>query len=397
MHTTTPDNPALKLAGESRYRLLVEAVMDYAIYLLDTDGRVSSWNKGAQRFKGYAADEVIGQHFSLFYTEEDRAVGVPRMALETARREGRFEAEGWRVHKSGRKFWCSVVIDAIRDDEGNLLGFAKITRDITDKKKAQEDIQAAHDALHHAQKLEALGRLTGGVAHDFNNFLTTIRFATEILCKPELDNDRRRQLAALLTATTERASHLTAQLLAYSRKQPLKPARFEVRSCIDGMRDIFATTVGAAIKIDYQFPEHPLYICADPSQLENALLNIVINARDAMPAGGRLIIAVRRDSANLSPGETPPTRLPCVEIELRDSGCGMDPEVLSHVFDPFFTTKPADKGTGLGLSQVYGFAKQSGGDVRVASEVGKGAAVTLCIPEDSLSGGLPQATPSSSG
>ncbi|MDH2054096.1 PAS domain S-box protein [Achromobacter marplatensis] len=395
MPPPTRANPALTLAGESRYRLLVEAVMDYAIYLLDTEGRITSWNRGAERFKGYASHEVIGRHFSLFYTDEDRLVGVPQKALETARREGRFEAEGWRVHKSGRKFWCSVVIDAIHDDDGNLLGFAKITRDITDKKKAQEDIDAAHDALHHAQKLEALGRLTGGVAHDFNNFLTTIRFATEMLSKPEVGNDKRKQLATLVAATVERASHLTAQLLAYSRRQPLKPARFEVRSCIDGMRDIFATTVGAAIRIEYEFPEHPLYICADPSQLENALLNIVINARDAMPAGGRLIVAVRREISTLSAGDAIPTGLPCVEIELRDTGFGMTPEVLSHVFEPFFTTKSADKGTGLGLSQVFGFAKQSGGDVRVSSEVGKGSAFTVLIPEDGLSGGLQGATPAS--
>lgn len=386
MRTPTPANTGLELAGESRYRLLVEAVMDYAIYLLDPGGHVSSWNPGAERFKGYASHEIIGRHFSIFYTEEDRLAGVPERALETARREGRFEAEGWRVHKSGRRFWCSVVIDAVRDDQGNVLGFAKITRDITDKKKALEEIQATRDALHHAQKLEALGRLTSGVAHDFNNFLATIRFAAEMLRRPSLSDDKRLQLASVVTATVDRAGHLTAQLLAYSRKQPLTPARFDVRACIEGMRDIFAATVGSAIKIEYVFQDAPLHICADSTQLETALLNMVINARDAMPAGGRLCITARREAPGGEDGaasDRPNTLAqPCIAIELRDSGCGIEPDVLAQIFEPFFTTKPVGKGTGLGLSQVFGFSKQSGGDVRVASEVGRGSTFTLSIPED---------------
>ncbi|HEY9316697.1 MAG TPA: PAS domain S-box protein [Achromobacter sp.] len=386
MRTPTPADTGLELAGESRYRLLVEAVMDYAIYLLDPGGHVSSWNPGAERFKGYASHEIIGRHFSIFYTEEDRLSGVPERALETARREGRFEAEGWRVHKSGRRFWCSVVIDAVRDDQGNVLGFAKITRDITDKKKALEEIQATRDALHHAQKLEALGRLTSGVAHDFNNFLATIRFAAEMLRRPSLSDDKRLQLASVVTATVDRAGHLTAQLLAYSRKQPLTPARFDVRACIEDMRDIFAATVGSAIKIEYVFQDAPLYICADSTQLETALLNMVINARDAMPAGGRLCITARREAPGGEDGaasDRPNTLVqPCIAIELRDSGCGIEPDVLAQIFEPFFTTKPVGKGTGLGLSQVFGFSKQSGGDVRVASEVGRGSTFTLSIPED---------------
>ncbi|MFY0477263.1 PAS domain-containing sensor histidine kinase [Achromobacter marplatensis] len=384
MRTPTSADTGLELAGESRYRLLVDAVMDYAIYLLDPSGRVSSWNPGAERFKGYAPHEIIGQHFSIFYTEEDRLAGVPERALETARHEGRFEAEGWRVHKSGRRFWCSVVIDAVRDDKGHVLGFAKITRDITDKKKAQDEIQATRDALHHAQKLEALGRLTSGVAHDFNNFLATIRFAAEMLRKPSLSEDKRLQLAGVVTATVERAGHLTAQLLAYSRKQPLTPARFDVRACIEGMRDIFAATVGSGIKIEYVFQDGPLHICADSTQLETALLNMVINARDAMPAGGQLRITVRREAGENGAVPDRPERVPqrYVAIELRDSGCGMEPDVLAQIFEPFFTTKPVGKGTGLGLSQVFGFSKQSGGDVRVASEVGLGSTFTLSIPED---------------
>ena len=390
--TTSPQgkaqaNSALRLAGENRYRLLVDAVMDYEIYLLDADGRVISLNKGAERFKGYTSEELVGEDFSLFYTEEDRAAGVPQRSLDTARREGRFEAEGWRVHKNGRRFWCSVVMDAIRDDDGTILGFAKITRDLTDKKNAQQEMEATREALYHSQKLEALGRLTGGVAHDFNNFLTTIRFASDMLAKPTVDNAKRQELAGLIAATVDRAAHLTAQLLAYARRQPLKPARFEVRACIEGMRDIFAATAGAGVKIDYRFEDEPLYICADPNQLETAILNIVVNARDAMPRGGSLTISLCRETGGAGPNPAGGGR-PCVAIALRDAGCGMAPEVLAHVFEPFFSTKPIDKGTGLGLSQVFGFARQSGGDVSVVSKVGAGSTFTISIPEDALRGDI---------
>jgi len=382
MSSSAPLNSALSVAGEDRYRLLVEAVMDYAIYLLDAGGHVSSWNKGAERFKGYSAQEILGQHFSRFYTEEDRAAGVPEQALETARREGRFEAEGWRVRKGGEKFWCSVVIDAIRDDTGGIIGYAKITRDITDRKKALDEIQAARDALQHTQKLEALGRLTGGVAHDFNNFLTTIRFAADMLQQPGVNEEKRLHLAGTIAETAERAGHLTAQLLAYARRQPLRPRCFEVQACIDGMREIFSATMGASIAIEYRYEAGPLYVCADPNQLETALLNIAVNARDAMPNGGRFVITLRRE-----PGYPDGARRGNVEIELRDTGSGMGPEVLAKAFEPFFTTKPLNHGTGLGLSQVFGFAKQSSGDVRASSVPGQGTSLILVLPEYALDDG----------
>ncbi|RBL86175.1 hybrid sensor histidine kinase/response regulator [Streptomyces cavourensis] len=383
----TRGESALRLAGENRYRLLVDAVMDYQIYLLDAEGRVISLNKGAEQFKGYTLQEVAGEDFSLFYTEEDRAAGLPQRALETARREGRFEDEGWRVHKNGQRFWCSVVMDTIRDDDGSILGFAKITRDLTEKKNAQQEVEAAREALYHSQKLEALGRLTGGVAHDFNNFLTTIRFAADMLAKPTVEAPKRLELAGLIAAAVDRAGHLTAQLLAYARRQPLKPARFDVRGCIEGMQDIFAATAGAGIRIDYRFEDGPLYICADPNQLETAILNIVVNARDAMPQGGTLTISLCRANGVAGPDPAGGGR-PCVAIAVRDAGSGMAPEVLAHVFEPFFSTKPIDKGTGLGLSQVFGFARQSGGDVSVSSKEGEGSTFTITIPEDALRGDI---------
>jgi len=182
--------------GEEQYRLLIDAVVDYAIYMLDPQGRVSSWNSGARRLKGYEASEILGQHFSRFYTDEDRATGLPQRGLAAAERDGRFENEGWRVRKDGTRFWASVVIDAIRDDHGALLGFAKVTRDITERRDAQVALEEAREALFHSQKMEALGRLTGGIAHDFNNLLTAILGSLEMLRQrmPASDADEKMRL-----------------------------------------------------------------------------------------------------------------------------------------------------------------------------------------------------------
>src|SRR3954470_20449758 len=179
----TEARPDAPLTDEQRFRLLVEAVTDYAIYMLDPHGTVTSWNAGAQRFKGYTPDEIIGEHFSRFYTEEDRQTDLPKRALATAAREGRFEQEGWRARKDGRRFWAHVVIDPIRDEHGTLIGFAKITRDITERKQAQEALEATRMALVQAQKMETVGQLSGGIAHDFNNLLAVVLGNLEILRK----------------------------------------------------------------------------------------------------------------------------------------------------------------------------------------------------------------------
>ena len=375
------------LTGERRFQLLVEAVKDYAIYLLDPDGYISSWNRGAERFKGYTADEIIGRHFSCFYTDEDRAAGLPAKALEIAVREGRFEAEGWRVRKDGSRFWTTAVIDAIRDESGQLVGFAKVTRDITEKKRAEEEIQKARDELTHAQKIEAIGRLTGGVAHDFNNLLTVIRSSAELLRRPTITDEKRARYLNAIIETAERAALLTRQLLAFARRQPLQPECFDARERVSGMRQLVGTTVGAPVKVRYAYTDAPCPVCADPGQFETALLNIVINAKDAMPAGGEIDISVGRVDA------LPPIRKHLavagdfVAISVRDNGVGIDASVIERIFEPFFTTKSVDKGTGLGLSQVYGFVKQSGGEIDVASTIGQGTVFTLYLPYSEQGGG----------
>lgn len=377
-HTSSFPRSLADVDEAQRYKLLVESVLDYAIFLLDPDGLVASWNAGAQRFKGYDASEILGKHFSRFYTEEDRAAGLPQRALAIAATAGRFEAEGWRVRKDGTRFWASVVIDPIRSGGNNLIGFAKITRDITEKHVGQDELREAQQALYRAQKMEALGRLTGGLAHDFNNFLTIISGAAELLQNPALEPEKRQRYAKTIADTTQHASQLTKQMLAYARRQPLEARNFDTRTCVEEMKQLFTSTVGSSIRLQYEISDEPCVICADVSQLENALLNLVINARDAMPRGGNLRIAVvGRDSYPNGRGGS--LSIPCVAITVADEGEGIPPPVLEHIFEPFFTTKPAGKGTGLGLSQVFGYVSQSDGYVDVVSSP-NGTIFTLFFP-----------------
>lgn len=363
-----------------RYQLLVEAVMDYAIYLLDPDGYVSSWNAGAERFKGYQAHEVIGKHFSCFYTDEDRAAGIPAHALATAIQEGRYESEGWRVRKDGSQFWTSVVIDPIRNQHGKLLGFAKITRDITDRKKSEQELQAAREALHHSQKLEALGLLTGGVAHDFNNLLMVIRGSAELLRQPGLTERKRQGYIDAIASTADRAAHLTRQLLAYARKQPLRPVTFDVCGCIESMKELIHATKGSAVDMHYKLSSEPCYVHADRNQLETCILNILINARDAMPDGGSVTIQAQEVQAVPRTRHHAEVNSPHVAIAITDTGTGIPPELVDRVFEPFYTTKEPGRGTGLGLSQVLGFVMQSGGLVDLQSAPGQGTTFTLYLP-----------------
>ena len=362
--------------SEQRFRMLVQSVTDYAIYMLDQNGQVASWNAGAERFKGYAADEIMGQHFSRFYTEEDREAGIPRIALETASREGRFEAEGWRLRKDGSKFWASVIIDPVRDDAGELIGFAKVTRDLTEKRAIEEQ-------LRQSQKMEAVGQLTGGLAHDFNNLLTGISGSLEMM-QVRMSQGRTAEFDRYFGAAqgaVKRASALTHRLLAFSRRQTLDPKPTNANKLLSGLEELVRRTVGLGIDVEVVGASGLWPILVDPNQLENAVLNLCINARDAMPEGGKLTI----ETANRWLDERAARKhdLPVgqyVSICVTDTGTGMAPDIIAKAFDPFFTTKPLGEGTGLGLSMIYGFARQSGGQVRIYSEVGQGTTMCLYLP-----------------
>jgi PAS domain S-box-containing protein len=357
--------------SEQRFRMLVQGVHDYAIYMLDPEGRVTNWNTGAAAIKGYSADEIVGEHFSRFYTEEDRANGEPQRALETAIREGKYEKEAWRVRKDGTRFWANVVIDPIRDESGRLVGFAKVTRDVTERRRVQQELEEARAALLQAQKLQALGELTGGIAHDFNNLMTVIRGSADLLRRNNLSEEKKRRYLEAIIETADRAATLTSHLLAFSRRQTLKPQVLDVNVRLDAIGEVLGRTLGSQIEVKLDLDPDLWPIEADAAQLETALLNAAFNARDAMPEGGRLTIA----TANLPSDEND-----CVCITLSDTGEGMPEEVLSRVFEPFFTTKPVGKGTGLGLSQIHGFAAQSGGRAEINSSPGEGTTVQLILP-----------------
>ena len=361
------------LESERRFRTLVQGVKDYALYMLDPDGVVSNWNTGAEAIKGYKADEIVGRHFSRFYTDEDREAGEPQRALATALAEGKYEKEAWRLRKDGTRFYASVVIDPIHDEDGTLLGFAKITRDITERRKANEELEEARAALFQSQKLQALGELTGGVAHDFNNLMTVIRGSAELLTRPGLSEEKRARYLKAILDTADRASTLTSHLLAFGRRQSLKPEVADLNLRLDAFAEVVGRTLGGQFEVELHLAPSLPPVEVDLAQLETALLNAAFNARDAMPEGGRLCLATRHLPGNDGgAGE--------VMVEIADTGSGMSPEVLDRAFEPFFTTKPVGEGTGLGLSQIHGFAAQAGGRAEIRSAPGEGTAVRIILP-----------------
>ncbi|WP_085709823.1 MULTISPECIES: PAS domain-containing sensor histidine kinase [unclassified Pseudomonas] len=365
--------------SEQQFRLLVQGVTDYAIYMLSPEGRVTNWNPGAQRIKGYAPDEVIGKHFSMFYTPEDREIGEPQRALETAVREGRFENKSWRLRKDGTRFLAHVVVDAIRGETGTLLGFAKITRDVTEAHQAQLALEQTREALFQAQKMQAIGQLSGGIAHDFNNLLTVILGNLEIVRKRVGDDPKVSRLLENATQGALRGVSLTQRMLAFARRQELKTEPVDIPKLVQGITGLLRSSLGPGIRIETQFPDDLEAVLADTNQLELAVLNLATNARDAMPEGGSVVIGaeprvvLQQSQSTLSAG-----RYVCLSVT--DTGEGMDDATLASATDPFFTTKGLGKGTGLGLSMVHGFIEQLGGRFILKSVKGQGTCAELWLP-----------------
>ena len=383
--------------SDQQFRALVAGVTDYALYMLSPIGVVSSWNAGAERIKGYTADEIIGQNFSQFYTPEDRKAGLPNRTLAIAAATGRFEAEAWRMRKDGSLFWANVVVDAIRDEFGKLVGFAKITRDITEKRNAQEALERAQEQLAQAQKMEALGQLTGGVAHDFNNLLMVVSGQAQSLLRRTTDQKNIRSLQAILTAAS-RGEALTRQLLTFSRRQTQNPRTVHLGQTVTAFHDVLASSARGKIDLRIDIPQDVWPVSIDIPEFELALVNLVVNARDAMPQGGS--ITVSAENVTLHGTETADSlKGEFAALTTNDTGAGIPPGVLPKIFEPFFTTKSPDKGTGLGLSQAYGFVQQSGGGIAVRSQVGRGTRVTLYLPRShaAVTAVIPETTTQSYG
>jgi PAS domain S-box-containing protein len=363
--------------SEQRLRLLVDSVVQYAIFTLSPEGRVTSWNAGAQRAKGYTRDEILGETYARFFTPQDQASGRPAQILATAYRAGRFEDEGWRVRKDGTRYWASIVVEPMWDQNGEFAGYAKVTRDITDKRALDE----AREQLHQAQKMEAVGQLTGGIAHDFNNLLAAVLASLELVGTHNTDS-RVERLVTIARRAAERGATLTHQLLAFSRRQTLAPQISDLNRLVGAFEELLRQACGGGVELRVELDEALWLSSVDPAQFQSALLNLVINARDAMPGGGTLAVRTRNvtlDAAaaarltGLAPGEY-------VVVTVQDSGAGMSPQVKARAVEPFYTTKDVGQGSGLGLSQVYGFVLQSEGQMEIASESGEGTAVSLYLP-----------------
>jgi PAS domain S-box-containing protein len=378
-HVTTEKLAAVALReSERQFRLFTQAAADHALIRLDAQGIVSGWNAGAQRIEGYAEHEIVGHHFSRFYTAADRAAGAPERALAAAATSGTYEHDGWRVRKDGSLFLAAVVIDAIYDEEGNLIGFANIMRDVTERHEARAKLRRAQEQLAQSQKMEALGQLTGGIAHDFNNMLMVVSGNAQIL-KRRLRNSKNLRAVEAIELASARGESLTRQLLAFSRRQALNPIVVNLSQRLVEIRDLLASSARGDIKLLIDIRRNVWPVAVDIHELELALINLVVNARDAMCGSGMITITAR--NLRLQPDDTPEgLRGEFVGLTVTDTGCGIKADILPKVFEPFFTTKQLDKGTGLGLSQVYGLTHQSGGTVTITSEVGNGTSVTIYLP-----------------
>jgi PAS domain S-box-containing protein len=366
-----------QLDDERRFQLLVEAVTGYALYLLDPDGNILSWNAGAEHITGYPRGEVIGRNFSILFTEEDRAANLPMQALRTAIDRGKYAADGWCLRKDSARFYSNTVIAPIRAQTGKFVGYAGATSDISQQRAAQQKLEQAREQIFQAQKVEAIGQLTGGIAHDFNNLLTVIVGGADLAELYTHGNEKLKRLITNVRQAALRAKSLTKQLLAFSQRDPLKPEIVDLSHQLGTVVDLLSRSLRGDIQIVAEVPPDLWPVMVDASQLQLALLNIGLNARDAMPNGGALSIRARNLGGEAGEKNAADRY---VVVDINDNGGGMSEETKARAFEPFFTTKEGGPGSGFGLSQAHSFAKHSGGKLTLESVVGQGTKVSLHLP-----------------
>jgi PAS domain S-box-containing protein len=380
--------------SEARYRQIVEGAEDFAIVMLDNDGIITSWNSGAERITLFSEADAVGSFGDLFFTAEDRSSGLPAKEMKRARRDGRAVNERWHERKDGSRFWGSGIMMQLDTSDG---GYLKIFRDRTAEHQSElairelneslerrvlartQELEQSQEALRQSQKMEAMGSLTGGVAHDFNNLLTPILGSLDLLQR-RISGPREVRLIEAALQSAERAKTLVQRLLAFARRQPLQAISVDLRELVGGLAELVQSTSGPRVALELDIPADLPPVHTDPHQLEMAILNLAVNARDAMPQGGRLQIKAHEETiaagdreADLVPGRY-------IHLEVSDTGVGMDQQTLARAIEPFFSTKGIGLGTGLGLSMVHGLAAQLGGAMRISSEVGAGTSVGLWLP-----------------
>jgi PAS domain S-box-containing protein len=368
--------------SEERFRLLVESMQDYAIFMLDPEGRVTSWNTGAETIEGFRQEEIVGEPFARFYPEEDRTQGLPEQALRYAAANGRSEQEGWRVRKDGTQFWANTVVSALLDERKSLVGFSVVTRDLTDRKRVEEILRESEAKLRkQAQELEqqliasgrlvSLGVVTASMAHEFNNPLGIVMGFTQELLNEASAGSRNFQALKIIDEETRRCQRIIQELLQFARPRSTDLCPTDIKQAIDKTVNMVTNRLyKQKIETDISVDTHLPLVPADPQQLEQVLVNLFLNAIDAMPNGGNL-----RIEAMLKPLD----KTPSVAIAVTDNGAGIDEADLSKIFQPFFSAKKG-KGIGLGLSICDRIIQNHGGTISVESKPGQGTSFKIHLP-----------------
>ncbi len=377
--------PALAqvIAERQRMKSILDNSLD-AFVAVDAGGAVRDWNPQAERVFGWSAQEALGRDLeSLLFPQPGppASPGSPREpVLRGAAAASSRRMEVLAVGKDGEEIPVELSVATFAD--GASRATSAFLRDLREQKAAEKALDTARSALAHSQKLEAVGKLTGGIAHDFNNVLQVVKVSLQLLKLENEGSETVQKRVALAAGAVDRGAKLSAQLLAFARKQPLKPASTHLGRVLREMNDLLQRAIGESVEIETVVAGGLWNTFVDPGQLEHVILNLAINARDAMKGAGRLTIEVGNahldeEYVRIEPGLKPGQY---VMLAVSDTGCGMSPEVAAHAFEPFFTTKPEGQGTGLGLSMAYGFVKQSGGHIRIYSEVGHGTTIRIYLP-----------------
>jgi PAS domain S-box-containing protein len=374
-------------ASQQRYRALTESVRDYAVIAIDCDGIISSWNETARAITGFSAEEVIGAPLkNLLSLDADKASSVTSSMFETASSHGKHESELWARHRNGNDYWAGMIVNAMRDPDTKIVGYTVVLHDLSRQRETESRLRKSEEQLRQAQKMDAIGRLAAGIAHDFKNLITAIHGHAQFLLEDLPHSSDLRSDVVEIKRAADRASDLTRQLLTFARKQDIEPRPLDVNEVIRNLEKMLRRLIRADLELNTHLSPGIPGVLADQGQIEQVIMNLVVNARDAVPGEGSISIltsSLDLDERYVSGGlDLEPGKY--VMIGVTDTGVGMDAETQRHIFEPFFTTKREGEGTGLGLATVYGIVRRTGGHVSVYSEPGKGTTIKVFLPAGSL-------------